>query len=488
MNRATHLLVAIGLLAPATAMAGIVDLSLVHPSQASFKNVPTWSDADIQTQFAAMRDTRYLQDNLHPDPSPRRISWLYPEDGCEMRAELAASMAGDAGKTRPYKLFAFAVAQNGDGLLRVYTPNATDGIVRWPWHVAPVVRNSAGNAIVLDPAIEPYRPLPWQEWLATMVDDMGSYNLPNSGVVVASSYAYDNMSDTKAGAESCKRDQALGDEEDQYLGLEWDLQGSLGRTPSVVLGPSPPWGAGIETFNRYTSLTVPANTSASATASCPFATLAVGGGLMLSSNKLLVYKNARNGNGWEIDAKNTGSGSETLTSSTVCLTGAPVNASVSTVTSSKITIAKGDHNSTTATCSSGVLVGGGFLTTVAGSPSSIMRIFLNGRTSSTSSSWNVSAYNTTTSNRDVTSYAYCLKNSRFSLSQTSGSLSAEGMAVASCPSPQLALGGGFVFSRTQAYTVETMDNQGSAYGVDISPAPAQGDSSADAYAECLKLP
>jgi len=26
------------------------------------------------------------------------ISWLYPQDGCQVRAELAASMAGDAGK------------------------------------------------------------------------------------------------------------------------------------------------------------------------------------------------------------------------------------------------------------------------------------------------------------------------------------------------------------------------------------------------------
>jgi len=64
-------------------------------------------------------------------------------------------------------------------------------------------------------------------------------------------------------------------------------------------------------------------------------------------------------NGWEIDAKNVGSTSASLTSSAVCLVGAPTKASVKTVTGSKVTIGKGAYNSTTATCSSGVLVGGG---------------------------------------------------------------------------------------------------------------------------------
>ncbi len=487
MTHTTHLLVAICLLAPATAMAQYVDQSVVHPANANFKNVPTWSDADISAQFQAMRDTRYLYATSNPSFA-RRISWLYPQDGCQVRAELAASMAGDAGKVRPYKLFVFAVDQNSNSLLRLYTANDPSGVVTWPWHVAPVVKNTAGEPIVLDPAMEPCRPLPWKEWLANMVDDMSIYDQPSCGVTVADSNAYDDMS--LVTGNSNQRDDALYQEDNVYLDDEWNLQSTLLRNPTVVLGSAPPWSgtACVKTTVQYTTATVPENGSASVISTCPFATLNLGGGLMLSSNTWLVYKNARSGNGWEIDAKNVGSTSASLTSSAVCLVGAPTKASVKTVTGSKVTIGKGAYNSTTATCSSGVLVGGGFLTTVAGSPSSIMRIFLSGRTDSTGKNWRVSAYNTTSSNRDVTSYAYCLSNTNASLSQTSGNLTADGIATANCQAPLHALGGGFVFPRTTAYTVLTMDSEGDDYAVDMLPAPSGGDSNAKAYAECMTNP
>jgi hypothetical protein len=53
----------------------------------NFTNVPTWSDADIKAQFAAIRDKRYSPDSLDPSPNPRRITWMYPNDGCFDRAE-----------------------------------------------------------------------------------------------------------------------------------------------------------------------------------------------------------------------------------------------------------------------------------------------------------------------------------------------------------------------------------------------------------------
>jgi hypothetical protein len=46
------------------------------------------SYADLENQFHMIRDTRYLQTS---EPSfPRRLTWLYPDDGCYARAELAA--------------------------------------------------------------------------------------------------------------------------------------------------------------------------------------------------------------------------------------------------------------------------------------------------------------------------------------------------------------------------------------------------------------
>src|SRR3569623_2089413 len=53
----------------------------------NFANVPTWTDADILAQFASTRDKRYITDSFDASPNPRRITWMYPQDGCFDRAE-----------------------------------------------------------------------------------------------------------------------------------------------------------------------------------------------------------------------------------------------------------------------------------------------------------------------------------------------------------------------------------------------------------------
>jgi hypothetical protein len=460
----------------------------------TFSGVPSWTDAEIMEQFVATRDERYMYATDHPY-FRRRISWLYPDDGCFARAEQVVGRVSDAGKPKPYKLWAF-------GPLRVYTPNHPDGVVGWGWHVVPLVKNSDDEPIVLDAAISPCKPLPWRTWLATMVDDMSAYDDDNgwNGVSVSDSNAYmtgDLAFNDPDGLNGTHRATSLSDEQTNYLldhyfdeVREWGRQLELHREPTVVLGLTPPWSGSACTFTEvtYTTIDIAASGSASAIATCPFATLNVGGGFMSSTPMLLISKNARLDNGWEIVGNNTSTATQSLAASAVCLTGAPQNASVSTVTGATRWILNNGYNSTTATCASGVLVGGGYSTTVAGTPSSIMRIFSDGRTSSTSSSWQVSAYNTTGSMRSVTSYAYCLNDTSFAVSQTSGTLSPEGIATASCTNPLHTLGGGFTFPRTTAYYVATMDNEGSAYAVDMLPGPVYPDPNAKAYAQCLYDP
>jgi hypothetical protein len=461
-----------------------------------FTNVPTWSDADIVSQFASIRDVRYMTNSSNPT-FQRRITWEYPDNGCYARAEQFDVEANAAGKTRPYKIFAFVRNPS----LRVYTPNALPPAdsVTWWYHVVPLVKNSAGEPIVFDPAISPCKPLPYKTWLATMVDDMAYYDDiadpsaggAGNGVAVSDSGAYGPF-DPVTGA-TPQSALSLTEEQDEFLPLEWERQTACGRDPSVVLGPSPPWSgnACVFTETRYTTIDVPGNSSASATVTCPFATLSVGGGFLSATSPwppLLISKNAKKDNGWEIDATNTTAGSKALTASAVCLTGAPMNATVTTVTGPMSWIQNNSYNSTAASCSSGILVGGGFSTNVAGSPSSIMKIYSNSRTASTGNTWQVSAYNTTGSTRTVTPYAYCLTNSTFSVSQTSGSLSPEGIAVASCSAPLVTLGGGFAFPRAADYKVVTMDNEGQVYAVDMLPPPESTDPNAKAYAECLGVP
>jgi hypothetical protein len=463
--------------------------------EVNFDTLPEWSDAEIMQYFVATRDDRYLVATDRPD-MPRRISWLYPDDGCYARAEQLIGRVSDAGMNPPHKLWAF-------GDLRVYTSNYPSGVVGWVYHVVPIVKNSAKEPVVLDAAISPCKPLPWKTWLGLMVDDMSTYDLDNdwNGVAVSDEHAYGHgdLAFGQPPTTPSHRDMSLQAEQENFLldhhfdeVREWGRQVELDRDPFAVLGSTPPWSGSGCTFTEvtYATVDIAAGDSASAIATCPFATLNVGGGFMSSTPGLLISKNARLDNGWEIAAKNTGAVTQALAASAVCLTGAPTAATVSTVTGTAVSIPRLGYNSSTAACSSGVLVGGGYSTTVSGTPPSIMRIYNDGRTTSTGSTWQVSAYNTTGSSRSITPYAYCLNGTSFSASQTSGILHPEGIATAFCPSPLQTLGGGFVFPRSTNYYVATMNyqRQGHAYDVDMLPGPANPDPNAKAYGQCLYDP
>jgi hypothetical protein len=159
-----------------SALAASVYDSRVPATSVSFANVPYWSDADIWAQFRASRDTRHMLDSGN---FVRRPTWMYPDDGCWIRAELAALAGQEAGKPKPYKFFSF-------GSLTVSTTNAPGGSVSWWYHVVPVVRSaSTGVAYVLDAAIDSSGPLTWNQWLLRQVS-----SLSNVEVTVADSGAY----------------------------------------------------------------------------------------------------------------------------------------------------------------------------------------------------------------------------------------------------------------------------------------------------------
>src|SRR5687768_12860457 len=66
-------------------------------SQVDWSAVPTWSDGDILAQFPLQRDVRYMTGTNNPGVS-RRISWMYPDDGCFSRAEQFNVRVAAAGK------------------------------------------------------------------------------------------------------------------------------------------------------------------------------------------------------------------------------------------------------------------------------------------------------------------------------------------------------------------------------------------------------
>ncbi|HKO53275.1 MAG TPA: protein-glutamine glutaminase family protein [Polyangiaceae bacterium] len=213
--------------AAAAAAAPTVLESKVPTTSANFSSVPVWGDAEIKMQFRALRDIRFQYGSESPS-FERRCSWLFPDYGCEARAELVASMAGDNGLTKPYKLFSF-------GDLQVSTANSPYGVVFWWYHVAPVVKSAAsGTVYVLDPALEPTRPLEWQQWLLLQVAVLGDVQ-----VTVADSNAYDPYEPVTGAAN--QRALALYKQASVHLNDEYNRQLELYREPDEVLGNNPPW-------------------------------------------------------------------------------------------------------------------------------------------------------------------------------------------------------------------------------------------------------
>jgi len=218
-----------------TALDGDVSSHRATLAELNFADVPIWSDTDINEQFSRARDDRYLTqfDAAEPD-FPRRMSWLFPDDGCFARAEQVDVRVAEAGKERPYKLFAF-------GDLRVKTDNSPEGWVYWRYHVVPVVKNGAGEPIVFDPALSPCKPLPYKQWLALMVDKITDYDnvAGGFGVALGDSWAY--WPNSLPSGERSHSDDSLIDLQGNYLAEEWKRQSELGRDPTVILGEQPPW-------------------------------------------------------------------------------------------------------------------------------------------------------------------------------------------------------------------------------------------------------
>jgi Glutaminase len=185
-------------------------------TQINFKSVSNLGNQeDLQTIFSYVRDTRFIE-NFQSPIQRRKISWNYPDDGCFVRAEMMARKTIEKRMPPVMKLFVF-------GNLAVRSQNHPDRVVRWWYHVAPVYR--VGSTVyVLDPAIEPRRPLTVLEWRARVSEesDIRQFALCNT-----------HSFDPDDGCDQAKPmdDDYLEDYQRQYQNFEWDRILYLGRDP-----------------------------------------------------------------------------------------------------------------------------------------------------------------------------------------------------------------------------------------------------------------
>ena len=186
-----------------------------------------WGQERFMSLFTKFRDLRFL-----PDPevknNTRRISWMYPDDGCFIRAEwLAKKFAAEVESPQLSKIFAF-------GDLSVSTKNHPSGRVSWWYHV--VVGWKVGTSImVYDPAIEPMRPLPLANWIGAM-----SSNPSGVKIAICGAGTYGPSTECSTAKSTMSDREAVGTAQG-YLREERARLIELNRKPDVELGNNPPW-------------------------------------------------------------------------------------------------------------------------------------------------------------------------------------------------------------------------------------------------------
>lgn len=206
--------------------------------------VNSWSNVKIiQENFEKIRDIRYFNDTM-VEGFVRRISWLYPDDGCWTRATaVVKDLFGPQHNVvnqyqRPSKIFAF-------GNLCVNTSHASDGYVSWWYHTAPVIRDAETHQVyVLDPAVEPRKPLTVDQWMAAIADNTGACANRGDRANTVSRFGICNGYGTNP---SSRCDSGFQEEESTdvlqpgFQERERVRQVELGRNANMVLGDSPPW-------------------------------------------------------------------------------------------------------------------------------------------------------------------------------------------------------------------------------------------------------
>lgn len=192
--------------------------------------IPDTEANPLVNLFSHLRDFRGLDDPAESN-FPRRLSWLYPDDGCFARAMVLWDWArrSGTGAVEMVRVYVF-------GNLTVKTPNHPNGEVSWWYHTA-MAAKSEGALWVLDPAIEARSPLLFDDWLGRQSDD-------TDNLMVAACHPASYSPGDHCLSPDANRNFQLGRAHMQsYLRSERERMVELGLEPDAVLGNSPPWGA-----------------------------------------------------------------------------------------------------------------------------------------------------------------------------------------------------------------------------------------------------
>ena len=219
-----------------------IDWNNSSAKTALLNTVVSWPDYQtIQSNFLKIRDMVYFQENRLPI-FKRRISWLFPDDGCWTRAsavikDLFGPLNNSINKfPRPSKVFAF-------GNLCANTPNAPGGKVSWWYHTAPIVRDAVTQETwVLDPSVNPLQPMTLNAWITAISSPIGKCADSSPSIAkinICNGYGSGPYESCKNTTYNSEADSVTM--QPNYQTAERERQTLLGRDADKVLGDTPPW-------------------------------------------------------------------------------------------------------------------------------------------------------------------------------------------------------------------------------------------------------
>lgn len=198
-------------------------------SIASWNQIPVIQNpAMIGEMFERIRDARNWRWNGMPQFA-RRLFWLYPDDGCYLRAELMNEQFEKWKYPIPANVFVF-----GELSYRPPYPVGSEEFFWW-YHVAPAFR-VGDHVFVIDPSVDTSEPLSLERWIRRFAARPEEVSIAICG---PGSVSPDDECDQPLSM----RDREVQDSTlQQYLEMEWThLEMILGTSPSAPLGEYPPW-------------------------------------------------------------------------------------------------------------------------------------------------------------------------------------------------------------------------------------------------------
>lgn len=228
-----------------TAFESSIPWNDIDKRQAALDSVVSWPNLNvIKNNYVKIRDLRYFDDLVVPQ-FKRRLSWLYPDDGCWTRtASIIKDFFGPLNNPvnlfpRPSKIIAL-------GNLCLNTNNTRSGKITWWYHFAPIIRDAeTKQSYVIDPTINPSGPMRVEDWMSAITSNSGNctQNTPTPVTFnICNGYGTSPFEQCDLTPNVTFESEIRAEMFDKYFRkFERNRQAELGRDPNQVLGDNPPW-------------------------------------------------------------------------------------------------------------------------------------------------------------------------------------------------------------------------------------------------------